>query len=104
MTVTEVRSLMHQSEGTSAHLLQRHGIVSCAVCCETLPVGSDARQLPCKHLFHDLCILKWLAMHSSCPLCRHELPTLDADYEDRKREAQEKAGRAPKRDTGMMYM
>ena len=33
--------------------------------------------MPCMHQIHDLCIVPWLEMHthSSCPLCRHQLPT-----------------------------
>jgi E3 ubiquitin-protein ligase RNF115/126 len=45
---------------------------------EEVAAGGEAREMPCKHRFHDPCIVPWLEMHSSCPVCRHQLPTEDA--------------------------
>ncbi|KAF8729590.1 hypothetical protein HU200_017535 [Digitaria exilis] len=53
----------------------------CAVCKDGVEAGERARRLPCAHLYHDGCILPWLAMRNTCPLCRHELPTDDPEYE-----------------------
>ncbi|KAE8671959.1 actin-related protein 5-like [Hibiscus syriacus] len=51
----------------------------CAVCKEQFELGTKVRNMPCDHLYHYNCILPWLQLRNSCPVCRHELPTADGE-------------------------
>lgn len=50
-------------------------VLGCSVCLEDFEMGAEAKQMPCQHKFHPHCILPWLELHSSCPVCRFQLPT-----------------------------
>ncbi|KAI0695635.1 hypothetical protein BC835DRAFT_1346044 [Cytidiella melzeri] len=56
-------------------LLQR----DCAVCKDQFQLGTEDPDeqivvtLPCKHPFHEPCIIPWLKSSGTCPVCRHQL-------------------------------
>ncbi|MQM16329.1 hypothetical protein Taro_049284 [Colocasia esculenta] len=54
----------------------------CAVCKDEISLEEKAKRLPCSHHYHTGCILPWLRIRNTCPVCRHELPTDDANYEN----------------------
>lgn len=55
--------------------------IVCAVCKDEVMLEEKVRKLPCSHCYHGDCILPWLSIRNTCPVCRFELPTDDADYE-----------------------
>uniref|UniRef100_A0A803N6X7 RING-type E3 ubiquitin transferase n=1 Tax=Chenopodium quinoa TaxID=63459 RepID=A0A803N6X7_CHEQI len=58
----------------------------CAICKDGVNVGEFVKEMPCGHGYHGDCIVPWLEARNSCPVCRFELPTDDAEYEeDRKK-------------------
>ncbi|KAA8530494.1 hypothetical protein F0562_005203 [Nyssa sinensis] len=62
----------------------RENKVVCAICKEEILVEEKVTRLPCSHHYHGQCIVPWLSIRNTCPVCRHELPTDDLDYEQSK--------------------
>lgn len=60
-------------------VMVREGGGECSICLEELDVGGEAKEMPCKHMFHGICIEKWLGIHGSCPLCRFQMPVDEED-------------------------
>jgi len=56
---------------------------ACPICMEVMPLGSKSKQMPCGHLFHDDCIVSWVAKSNSCPMCRNdEMPSEKHHFDD----------------------
>ncbi|XP_068603463.1 E3 ubiquitin-protein ligase RNF115 isoform X2 [Brachionichthys hirsutus] len=47
--------------------------LECPVCREEYSLGESVRKLPCLHYFHGGCIVPWLELHDTCPVCRKSL-------------------------------
>ncbi|CRK94171.1 CLUMA_CG007687, isoform A [Clunio marinus] len=51
--------------------------LQCSVCWEDFQLKEIVRQLPCSHVYHEPCILPWLKLHGTCPICRKLLAPED---------------------------
>jgi len=47
--------------------------LQCSVCWEDFKLQETVRKLPCLHLYHENCIVPWLELHGTCPICRKSL-------------------------------
>ncbi|XP_016407229.1 E3 ubiquitin-protein ligase RNF115-like [Sinocyclocheilus rhinocerous] len=55
--------------------------LECPVCREEYSEGESVRQLPCLHYFHSNCIVPWLQLHDTCPVCRKSLDGEDRGFQ-----------------------
>ena len=64
-----------ETETTTVNINEEHIHSSgrCAVCQEDWILKEEACKLPCSHLFHSECALKWLTVNNSCPVCRESI-------------------------------
>ncbi|KAM6562118.1 hypothetical protein CsatB_022116 [Cannabis sativa] len=64
--------------GTSSEYLATERILlpedaECCICLVSYDDGEDLHALPCNHHFHSTCIVKWLKMNATCPLCKYNI-------------------------------
>ncbi|KAL4637940.1 hypothetical protein ACB092_03G114600 [Castanea dentata] len=45
----------------------------CCICLSSYEDGAELHALPCNHHFHSTCIVKWLKMNATCPLCKYNI-------------------------------
>ncbi|XP_051552068.1 E3 ubiquitin-protein ligase Praja-2-like isoform X5 [Myxocyprinus asiaticus] len=51
----------------------------CAICCSEYVNDDIATLLPCRHMFHKLCVTLWLRKSGTCPVCRHVLTSAETE-------------------------
>jgi len=58
---------------------------TCSICVENFKEKEKIYKLPCFHCFHAPCIVPWLKLHNTCPICRSEYETDDPEYEKKRK-------------------
>lgn len=48
-------------------------VQECCICLSSYEDGAELHALPCNHHFHCTCIVKWLKMNATCPLCKYNI-------------------------------
>ncbi|KAL8597216.1 hypothetical protein ACOMHN_051529 [Nucella lapillus] len=56
--------------------------LQCSVCMDQFICGETVKQLPCNHHYHSPCIVPWLQLHGTCPVCRKDLNGQDTSTSD----------------------
>ncbi|XWS40888.1 hypothetical protein CRYUN_Cryun17cG0034700 [Craigia yunnanensis] len=51
----------------------------CSICLEEFKVDEEAREMPCKHVFHSDCVEKWLRIQGSYPVFRFLMPAEEVE-------------------------
>lgn len=44
--------------------------VRCTICLEDFVRGDSLKTMPCMHIYHSMCIDRWLWTDNSCPVCK----------------------------------
>ncbi|KAI2660262.1 RING finger protein 122 [Labeo rohita] len=62
-----ISKLRHQARNVRAG----YKMLTCAVCLEDFRTKDELGVLPCQHAFHKRCLVKWLEVRCSCPMCNN---------------------------------
>jgi hypothetical protein len=57
-------------QGIEKVCVEREWEVECKICGERFEEGEEAKRILCEHLFHENCLVPWLRIKNSCPVCR----------------------------------
>uniref|UniRef100_A0A7N2R7R7 RING-type E3 ubiquitin transferase n=1 Tax=Quercus lobata TaxID=97700 RepID=A0A7N2R7R7_QUELO len=49
-------------------------VATCVICTQEFEAGLEVTRMPCSHVYHEECIVKWLKRSNVCPLCRYSMP------------------------------
>lgn len=59
--------------------LGENGVAECSICMDSVEIGTQVTELPCKHWFHEDCVAVWLREHDTCPQCRRGITPKEGD-------------------------
>ena len=66
-----------------ASMLGSEGHAECTICITEVELNEEVLLLPCKHWFHEECVVMWLKQHNTCPVCRNPVVQKDSGSADR---------------------
>jgi hypothetical protein len=49
-------------------------IRECVICIEDINVNEKIIKLSCNHYYHKKCLLPWINVSKTCPMCRIDIP------------------------------
>jgi len=70
---TAVAKINSLSEATQDDIVKHNDV--CAICYQEMAAAKVTR---CHHMFHSICLRKWLYMQDNCPMCHERLYKSDA--------------------------
>ncbi|KAI8081693.1 uncharacterized protein BX664DRAFT_341045 [Halteromyces radiatus] len=63
---------------------------TCIICKEILQSSQDkVTKMPCGHYFDEGCLLPWLQLHHTCPMCRFKVETEEQAKQEEEEEARD---------------
>ncbi|XP_030523779.1 E3 ubiquitin-protein ligase RING1-like [Rhodamnia argentea] len=74
-TVPTSRAAIDALEKTKLREVLDSGYDGCVICKDETSSDGEVARMPCKHMFHHECIVRWLSASNLCPLCRFQMPT-----------------------------
>ena len=83
--LVSVGSQREPPKRTSEHFLQNKlttieqqasskSSMTCSICLNDFTNFTYAKKTPCGHVYHASCIIPWLLVKNTCPVCRNEFP------------------------------
>jgi len=70
---TAVAKINSLDDATEEEIAKHNDV--CAICYQEMTV---AKLTKCRHMFHSICLRKWLYMQDNCPMCHEKLYRSDA--------------------------
>lgn len=54
----------------------------CSICYDDIAARNSAKRLPCGHIFHKLCLCRWLERNNNCPYCLQAIEVMMRNVPD----------------------